>query len=197
MDLMAEERFIRTLTYMFENTPINCFSNPYYNHSNEPVHQLVYIFACTGRPWLSQKFSRWVMKNAYSLGPEGLCGNDDVGQMSAWYLLSAMGIHPFCTASNIYCIGSPLFAEMELKLNRKYHKGEILRIVAHENSDENIYIQHATLNGKPLHRAWLTYHELTSGAVVEFEMGPKPNERWGSAKEHWPDANAAAMTIGK
>ena len=75
--------------YGIWKTPVSGFWNPYYNHSNEPVHQLVYIFACTGRAWLTQKWSRSVTKNAYSLGPEGLCGNDDVGQMSAWYLLAS------------------------------------------------------------------------------------------------------------
>ncbi|MBT3295962.1 MAG: glycoside hydrolase family 92 protein [Verrucomicrobia bacterium] len=187
MELMGEERFFATLEDMFERTPDSCFWNPYYNHSNEPVHQLVYIFACTGRPWLTQKWCRRVLKNAYGLGPEGLCGNDDVGQMSAWYLLSSMGIHPFCTASNIYCIGSPLFPEMELKLNSKYHQGDTLRIVAHDNTDENVYIQQATLGGNALNRAWVTYDELTSGDVLEFQMGPQPNREWGSAKEQWPD----------
>lgn len=195
MELMGEEQFFNTLTDMFERTPINCFWNPYYNHSNEPVHQVVYIFACTGRPWLTQKWSRWVLKNAYGLGPEGLCGNEDVGQMSAWYLLSAMGIHPFCTASNIYCIGSPLFQEMELKLNRKYHKGDVLRIVTHDNSDENIYIQQAALNGKPLKRAWVTYEELTAGTVLEFQMGSKPNKDWGNAREYWPDVDSVSDHI--
>jgi len=187
MKLMGEDHFFSTLEDMFERTPPSCFWNPYYNHSNEPVHQLVYIFACTGRPWLSQKWARWVMKNAYGLGPEGLCGNDDVGQLSAWYLLSAFGIHPFCTASNIYSIGSPLFPEMELKLNKKYHQGDTLRVIAHDNSDENVYIQHASLGGEPLNRAWVTYDELTSGKVLEFQMGPEPNKDWGSARETWPD----------
>jgi predicted alpha-1,2-mannosidase len=187
MELMGEEHFFATLEDMFDRTPINGFWNPYYNHSNEPVHQLAYIFSCTGRPWLSQKWCRWIMRNTYGLGPEGLCGNDDVGQMSAWYLLSAMGVHPFCTGSNIYCIGSPLFLEIEIRLNRKYHKGDTLRIVAHDNTEENIYIQHATIGGRPLPRAWVTYDELTSGDVLEFQMGPNPNYAWGSARDTWPD----------
>jgi putative alpha-1,2-mannosidase len=176
---------------MFARSPVNGFWNPYYNHSNEPVHQLVYIFACTGRPWLTQKWSRWVTRNMYGLGPEGLCGNDDVGQMSAWYLLSAMGIHPFCTASNIYCIGSPLFHEIELKLDSKYHEGESLRIVAHDNTDKNMFIQHATLGGDALDRAWVTYEELTSGRRLEFHMGPEPNMEWGVARENWPDVGVS------
>ncbi len=183
MQLMGEDRFFDTLEDMFAKTPASCFWNPYYNHSNEPVHQLVYIFACTGRPWLTQKYARWVLKNAYGLGPEGLCGNDDVGQMSAWYLLSAMGLHPFCTASNTYVIGSPLFPEIELDLDPRYHAGETLRIVARDNSDTNVYVQHAELNGKPLNRAWVTYEELTSGCTLEFHMGPKPNMEWGTENE--------------
>ena len=107
--------------------------------------------------------------------------------MSAWYLLSAMGIHPFCTASNIYCVGSPLFKQFELKLSPKYHKGDCLKIVAHDNSDANVYVQHATIGGKALDRAWITHDELTAGGTLEFFMGPQPNYDWGSARETWPD----------
>ncbi len=186
MELMGKDRFFNTLEDMFAKTPASCFWNPYYNHSNEPVHQLIYIFCCTGRPWLAQKWSRSVLRHAYGLGPEGLCGMDDVGQLSAWYLLSAMGIHPFCTASNIYCIGSPLFKETVLQLNPRFHEGDALRILAHSNSDDNIYVQSATINGRALNRAWVTYDELTSGSEIEFQMGPEPNEEWGSAPETWP-----------
>jgi putative alpha-1,2-mannosidase len=178
---------------MFERTPENYFWNPYYNHSNEPVHQLPYIFPYAGAPWLTQKWVRHIMQNAYGLGPEGLCGNEDIGQMSAWFLLSAMGIHPFCTGSNIFIIGSPLFPEIEIDLNPTYHRGKTLRIVAHNNGPENIYIQSARLNGQSFDRAWITYEELTAGAVLEFDMGVQPNYAWATM----PDALPPAVTTWK
>jgi predicted alpha-1,2-mannosidase len=186
INLMGEDVFLSQLEDMFDRTPKNYFWNPYYNHSNEPVHQLVYIFPYAGKPWLTQKWARDVMQNAYGLGPEGLCGNDDVGQMSAWYLLSAMGIHPFCTGSGIYIIGSPLFEELEVELNPKYSKADKLRIIARDNSKENVYVQAAMLGGKPLDRAWVTHDELTSGGELEFEMGPEPNKSWATAPENRP-----------
>jgi predicted alpha-1,2-mannosidase len=193
IELMGRDRFLAQLEAMFERTPDNYFWNPYYNHSNEPVHQLPYIFPYAGAPWLTQKWVRHIMQNAYGLGPEGLCGNEDIGQMSAWFLLSAMGIHPFCTGSNIFIIGSPLFPEIEIDLNPTYHRGKTLRIVAHNNGPENIYIQSARLNGQSFDRAWITYEELTAGAVLEFDMGVQPNYAWATM----PDALPPAVTTWK
>lgn len=180
MELMGRERFLARLNDMFERTPGNFFWNAYHNHSNEPVHQVPYIFPYAGAPWLTQKWVRRIMRDGYGLGPEGLCGNDDVGQMSAWFLLSAMGIHPFCTGSNVFIIGSPLFPEIEIDLSPDYHRGKTLRIVAENNSPENVYIQSGKLNGQPLDRAWVTYEELTAGAVLEFRMADQPNYEWGA-----------------
>ena len=86
---------------MFEKTPEDYAYNDYYNHSNEPVHHIPYLFAYIGKPWLTQKYVRHIMENAYGLGPKGLCGNEDVGQMSAWYVMSAMGFHPVAPGDSV------------------------------------------------------------------------------------------------
>ena len=126
------------------------------------------------------------MDHAYGPGIKGLCGNEDVGQMSAWYILSAMGLHPVSPVDGIYVIGSPLFKKMTLRLDPKYQAGKTFSVVAHNNSGKDIYIQQARLNGKPLNRSWLQYKEIAAGGVLEFEMGPQPNKTWGSDPAQLP-----------
>ena len=104
----------------------------------------------------------------------GLCGNEDVGQMSAWYILAAMGIHPICPGNSRYEITSPVFQEVEIKLDQRFYPGKKFKIVAHNNSSENIYIQSVALNGKKINRLWITHDEITEGGVLEMYMGKKP-----------------------
>jgi predicted alpha-1,2-mannosidase len=137
IDLMGEERFAATLEDMFEKTPATFGWNPYYNHSNEPVHHVRYLFVYTGRPWLTQKWVRRILEQAYHAGVNGICGNDDVGQMSAWYILSALGFYPVCPGDNVYVLGSPLFARAVIHLDSKWHKGTTFTIIAHFNSSAN------------------------------------------------------------
>jgi putative alpha-1,2-mannosidase len=131
------------------------------------------------------------MEKAYGLGPRGLCGNEDVGQMSAWYVFTAMGFHPVAPGDNVYVFGSPLFKEMVVRLNPEYHKGKTFTIKAPNNSKENIYIQSAKLNGKELKRGWITHDEVVAGGVLEFEMGPKPNKEFGADPAHFPPSMTA------
>ena len=105
----------KELVELFEKAPKDYRFNDYYNHSNEPVHHVPYLFAYIGKPWLTQKYIREVMEKAYSLGPHGLCGNEDVGQMSAWYVFNAMGFHPVAPGDNVYVFGSPLFEEVVVR----------------------------------------------------------------------------------
>ena len=182
----GDDRFLAHMVPFFEKTPRNFKWNEYYNHANEPVHQAVYMFPYAGTPWLTQKWARDVMNNAYGSGVKGLCGNEDVGQMSAWFLLSAMGFHPVSPASSIYIIGSPLFDEVSIRLDPKYYPGKSFKVVAHHNTDKNVYVQSVRLNGKALERAWITHKEIVSGGTLEFKMGPEPNTAWASAPEHRP-----------
>jgi predicted alpha-1,2-mannosidase len=180
ISLMGRDYFFRHLTEFFEKTPTTFKWNDYYNHANEPVHHVPYLFAAAGQPWESQKWVRFIMDHAYGTGMKGLCGNEDVGQMSAWYILSAMGFHPVSPVDGIYVIGSPLFQKATIRLDPKYHRGKTFTVIAHNNSPTNIYIQSAKLNGQPLNRAWLRYDEITAGGKLEFEMSPTPNRNWGN-----------------
>jgi len=149
-------------------------SNAYYNHSNEPVHLIPFLFHHADRPDLTQKWTRRICANAYDIGPRGLCGNEDEGQMSAWYVLCAMGLHPSCPGAGTWMITSPLFLKVTICLDQDYYKGRFFTVLANGNSESNIYIQSAKLNGKPLDRLWLNYDEVTCGGELELQMGPKP-----------------------
>ncbi len=189
MDLMGPDYFLKHLTEFFDKTPLTFKWNDYYNHANEPVHHAPYLFAYAGKPWLTQKWARTVMDHAYGAGVKGLCGNEDVGQMSAWYILSAAGIHPVSPVDGIYVIGSPLFEETTFKLDSHYYPGKTFTIRTRNNSAENMYVQSARLNGKPLNRAWLRHAEVAAGGILELVMGPQPNEQWGSAPAELPPRN--------
>ena len=189
IDLMGKDYFVSYLTDFFEKTPLTFKWNDYCNHANEPVHHAAYLFTYAGKPWLSQKWARIIMDHAYGAGVKGLCGNEDVGQMSAWYILSAIGFHPVSPVDGIYVIGSPLFDEVTLRLDSKYYRGKTFTVRTRNNSPENVYVQSATLNGRPLPRAWLRHAEVTNGGTLELVMGPKPNEKFGSAPEDLPPRN--------
>ena len=186
IQLMGKEHFLSYLTEFFEKTPMNFRWNDYYNHANEPVHHVPYLFTYAGAPWLSQKWSRFIMDNAYGSGVQGLCGNEDVGQMSAWYILSAIGFHPVSPVDGVYIIGSPLFDKVSIRLDRHYYKGRNFTVLTQHNSPKNVYIQSAKLNGKILERAWITHSEIVSGGRLEFVMGPTPNKEWGAAESQLP-----------
>jgi predicted alpha-1,2-mannosidase len=180
ISLMGKDRFAANLERLFERTPESFGWNPYYNHSNEPVHHIAYLFAYVGKPWLTQKWVRRILNQAYKPQVSGICGNDDVGQMSAWYVLSAMGFYPVCPGSNVYILGSPLFSRTTIRLDPKWHAGTNFTIVAKDNSPENIYVRSARLNGKAITRAWITHDEIVSGATLELTMGSAPNVEWGT-----------------
>ncbi|MEI6074819.1 MAG: GH92 family glycosyl hydrolase [Verrucomicrobiota bacterium] len=184
--LMGEDYFVQELNTFFDKTPADFLWNDYYNHPNEPCHHVAYLFNYVGRPWLTQKWTRTICQKAYGTGVRGLCGNEDVGQMSAWYLLSAMGLHPVCPGDGIYLLTSPVFDQVSLRLDPNYYPGRSFTVRARGNSPANLYIQSATLNGQPLNRAWVTHAEVVAGGTLEFTMGPKPNMKWASAPENRP-----------
>ena len=179
IDLFGKEYFEQELIAFFEKAPDKFTWNDYYNHPNEPVHQVAFMFPYIGKPWLTQKWSRIVCENAYGTGVDGLCGNEDVGQMSAWYILASSGIHPVCPGDGIYIITSPLFDSVTYKLSDQYAKGGSFTIKATDNSDKNRYIQSIRLNGKTLDRVWISHKEIISGGTLELQMGPEPNKNLG------------------
>jgi predicted alpha-1,2-mannosidase len=172
--LMGREFFTQELVSFFENTPDDFLWNDYYNHANEIVHQVPFMFNVIGMPWLTQKWTRRICDTAYGADRYGICGNEDVGQMSAWYVLAAMGIHPICPGDNKYQITSPVFSKVEIELDSAYYPGGKFTILARNNSAENIYIQSIKLNGKPLERFYILHDEIVSGGILELEMGPAP-----------------------
>jgi predicted alpha-1,2-mannosidase len=161
----------KELISFFEKAPEKFTWNNYYNHPNEPVHHIAFMFNEIGLPEQTQKWTRRICEYAYGTDAFGLCGNEDCGQMSAWYVLAAMGIHPICPGDNKYEITSPVFNKIVLKLDNDYYGGKTFTIIAHNNSKENIYIKSIKLNGKKLDRWWITHSEIVNGGLLELEMG--------------------------
>lgn len=186
IDLMGKGYFLKHLSEFFAKTPADFRWNEYDNQSNEPVHHTPYLYVYAGKPWLTQKWARFVLDHAYGDGVYGICGNDDVGQMSAWYVLSAIGFYPVCPVNGIYIIGSPVFRKVSIRLDPRYYPGRTFTVIAHHASPQNIYIQSAKLNGHPLNRAWIRHREIVAGGTLEFVMGPKPNKDWASAPADLP-----------
>ncbi|HSL54644.1 MAG TPA: glycoside hydrolase domain-containing protein, partial [Pyrinomonadaceae bacterium] len=146
-----------------------------YAHGNEPSHHMAYLYNYVGQPWKTQSRARQIMVQFYKPEPDGLIGNEDCGQMSAWYVLSAAGFYPVTPGETIYAIGSPLFPE--LRFNLENGKSFVVRAV--NVSERNVYVQSATLNGKAYNKSFLLHDDLMSGGELVFVMGPRPNMRWG------------------
>lgn len=182
------EEFSRQLEAFFEKTPSSFGWNDYYNHANEPVHHVPYLFVYAGKPWLTQKWVRRILTNAYHNDVNGICGNDDVGQMSAWYVLGAMGFYPVCPGDGIYILGSPLFSRVTIRLDEKWYKGASFTITAENQMPDHPYVQSATLNGKPLSRAWIRHSEIAAGGILEFVMGAEPNKHWATRTGDLPQS---------
>lgn len=180
----GKEKVIADLTDFFSKTPSDMLWNEYYNHANEPVHFVPFLFNKLGVPWHTQKWTRHTCEQAYSNGVEGIVGNEDVGQMSAWYVLAASGIHPSCPGESRMEITSPVFDKVEFRLAPQYHSGKTFTVIAHDNSRKNIYIQKALLNGKEHNKCFLDFADIAAGGTLELFMGNKPNENWGNMQEN-------------
>ena len=180
VELMGgRDKVIADLLAFFRKTPDGMLWNDYYNHANEPVHHVPFLFNRLGEPWLTQDWSRQVCRRAYHNSVEGLVGNEDVGQMSAWYVLAASGLHPVCPGDTRYEITSPVFSRIVIQLDSVYASGKTFTVVAHGNSVRNIYIQSATLNGQPYPYCHIDHAQVAAGGVLELQMGPWPNKKWG------------------
>lgn len=152
-----------------------------YAHGNEPSHHVIYMYNYVGQPYKAAPLLRQVFREMYNNAPDGLSGNEDVGQMSAWYVISACGLYQVEPAGGKFIIGSPLFQKAELNVG----DGKTFTVLAKNNSDKNIYVQRATLNGKPYTRSYISYDEIINGGTLELVMGPKPS-KWGTAKADRP-----------
>ena len=152
-----------------------------YAHGNEPSHHIIYMYNYVGQPWKAASLLRRVYREMYRNAPDGLCGNEDVGQMSAWYVISACGLYQVEPAGGKFIIGSPLFRKAELNVG----EGKTFTVIAKGNSDKNIYVQKAVLNGKPYTKSYISYDDIVGGSTLELVMGPKPS-KWGTAKADRP-----------
>lgn len=178
----GQDKFAAKLDSMFTYVPANTEDLPLfstgmigqYAHGNEPSHHVIYLYNKVRQPWKAQKYAAQVMQQLYLNAPAGLCGNEDCGQMSAWYIFSAMGFYPVNPVSGEYEIGSPLFPEMKLHLQN----GKTFTVLAHNANHDNIYIQSVKVNGQPYDCSYITHEQIMAGATVEFEMGPQPGEIW-------------------
>ncbi len=178
----GKEKVVADLTSLFEKTPQNMMWNGYYNHANEPVHHVPFLFNRVGAPWLTQKWTRAICSRAYHNAVEGLVGNEDVGQMSAWYVLAASGFHPIAAGNLRYELTSPVFSKVTIRLDAKYATGKTFTIIAANNSAQNIYIQSATLNGTPYPYCFISHTDIVKGGVLKLQMGNAPNKGWGKTK---------------
>jgi len=157
-----------------------------YVQGNEPCHHVTYLYDYAGEPWKTQARVREIATTLYASTPGGLCGNDDCGQMSAWYLFAALGFYPVNPASGVYVIGSPLVDKATIQLDPKYYPGRTFSMEAENNSPENIYIQSATFDGRPLNRSWISHEEIVHGGKLILVMGPTPNRTWATAQADRP-----------
>ncbi len=140
-----------------------------YVHGNEPSHHVAYLYDWTDQPWKTQERVRMIPKKQYGTAPDGLGGNDDTGQMSAWYIFTALGFYPVAPGSDRYWLGSPAVQSAVLQLD----KGKTFRIEARDQGDKNVYVKKILLNGQPLTRHWLSHHEIMDGGILVFFMSSK------------------------
>jgi len=156
-----------------------------YAHGNEPSHHIAYLYNYAGQPWRTAEQVREILKTQYDDTPFGLSGNEDCGQMTAWYVLSALGIYPVNPADGVWVLGSPLFPEATIDLGG----GRSFTIRAPGVSAETFYIQSARLNGRALNRTFLRHAEIAEGGVLELEMGPEPSA-WGTSRQARPPSQS-------
>jgi predicted alpha-1,2-mannosidase len=153
-----------------------------YAHGNEPSHHMAYLYDYTAEPWKTQALVHRICRDFYRNDRDGLIGNEDCGQMSAWYVFSALGFYPVTPGSGLYAIGTPLFPVASIRLE----SGKTFVIKAEGVSEKNMYIQSATLNNAPYARCYLTHEDLMKGGELDLVMGPEPGKGWGSSEGDFP-----------
>ena len=160
-----------------------------YAHGNEPCHHMPYLYAYAGAPWKTQARLRQIATTLYNDSVGGICGNDDCGQMSAWYVFAAIGFYPVDPTSGVYVIGSPLVDKATIQLDPRYYpqaNPHTFTVSTENNSPQNMYVQSATLNGKPIEHAWIATTDVTHGGELRLMMGATPNKSWGASPDQRP-----------
>jgi predicted alpha-1,2-mannosidase len=179
----GKEKFVQKLDQIFtfgkpENKEADARNGVIgeYWHGNEPSHHIIYLYSYAGEPWKAQQRLHEVVKGQYGNKPNSLTGNDDCGQMSAWYIFTCLGFYPVCPGSDFYVIGSPAVKKAVMQLSN----GKKFTVVADNLSEKNIYIQSVKLNGKDWTKPFLPYPEIKDGGTIIYQMGPEPNKNWGT-----------------
>jgi predicted alpha-1,2-mannosidase len=147
-----------------------------YAHGNEPSQHIPYLYVYAGKPWKTQEKVSQIINTLYDNTPGGICGNEDCGQLSAWYIFSVMGFYPVNPAEGVYVFGTPMIPEAKINLEN----GKTFLITAVNCSDKNIYIQSVKLNGRPYSKTYIRHSDIVKGGTLEYTMGPMPNKSWGS-----------------
>lgn len=153
-----------------------------YVHGNEPSHHIPFLYNWTSQPWKTQHWQREIMNKMYRNNIDGLCGNDDCGQMSAWYIFSAMGFYPVCPGTDQYVLGAPYLPFIKVRLEN----GKTFEIKADKVSDKNRYVKSVKLNGKPYEKGYITQQDIMGGGILEFEMVSSPNKKRVFTDENCP-----------
>ena len=153
-----------------------------YAHGNQPIQHMTYLYNYAGEPWKTQYWVRETMNRMYRATPDGYCGDEDNGQTSAWYVFSALGFYPVCPATDQYVLGAPLFTKATLTLNN----GKQFIITANGNSDNNRYVQSASLNGKVYTHNWISQADIQNGGTFSLIMGEKPAKNKGTEEKDYP-----------
>jgi len=161
-----------------------------YAHGNQPIQHAIYLYNYVNQPWKTQARVREVMSRLYQSTPDGFCGDEDTGQMSAWYVFSALGFYPVCPGTTEYQIGSPLFDRATITLPN----GKKFVVTADKNGPQRPYICGATLNGESFNKTFLTHEQIAGGGEVIFNMTSTPDYKWATATTSRP---ASAMTLMK
>jgi len=209
IDLMGgKNNFVQKLDDVFSMPPD--FDNSYYGftiheiremqianmgnyaHGNQPIQHMIYLYNYAGKSHKTQEKVRDVMNRMYAPTPDGYCGDEDNGQTSAWYVFSALGFYPVTPGSAEYVVGSPLFDKVDLQLEN----GNMFTITADNNSSDNVYIQHATLNNAPYNKTYIKHSDIMKGGYLQFEMSDKPSE-WGSGSTSAPYSMSNDKSIKK
>lgn len=186
----SDDAFIRNLDELFvaegyhgEDVPpdVSGFVGQY-AHGNEPVHHIPYLYAYAGAQWKTAERVRMLQEKFYTDEPDGYCGNEDCGQMSAWHIMSALGFFQVNPSNGIYVIGSPSFNNATIRLPM----GKTFKVIAHDNSEKNVYVKEAKLNGIAYKSAYLTYQDIMNGGTLELFMSPTPNKSFGASNKFRP-----------
>lgn len=181
-ELFGKERFVTLLEELFEKADLTALWNVNYNHSNEPCHNLTHYFNALGLPHRTQYWTRRVQKEAYRLGAYGFCGNEDAGQLSAWFVLSSLGFAQICMGNETFFVNTPLFKDISICLDKKYHSCAVSETLVIECDKDPLlypYISKMYLNGKELNRAYLTYSEITAGGTLSYTLSKEPDLSFG------------------